>query len=67
MPKQWQIDRVLTAKLEKNRISVTSFRLRDIQPNHITIKNSVTQDVIQHMMEERKKAELLEEGKDHMR
>ena len=79
----FRIDKLLTAKLEtrilkKKSISVATYKLKDIQPDHYIIRNSATHEIIQSLLEESREAEvleasntsaslLLEEGQNHMR
>ena len=61
---QFGIDKVLTAKLEprslkKKSISDATYKLKDIKADHNMIRNSATHDIIQHLLEESREAEVL--------
>ena len=63
----FKIERVLTAKLKPRSLgvksfSVTSFRMKDVNRDHLKIRNSATHKVIKNLLKESKNNEEMEKN-----
>ena len=61
----FKIERVLTAKLKPRSLgvksfSVTSFKMKDVNRDHLKIRNSATHKVIKNLLKESKNSEEME-------